>query len=174
MGLRWNALPLTRFHVVQEFPLRLHHNTPGWVRSGSVFHIRIRVSPTQNIPLTKPTLAADLLKSVQLYHDSQKWWCKLFLLMPDHLHALLAFPRESGMSATIREWKRGAARIQGVQWQDNYFDHRVRSAKLEGEVWNYIRRNPAVKGLCPNDDLWAYWWSGVQQRIEGNALHLDP
>jgi hypothetical protein len=97
--------------VVKEFPLRLHRNTPDWVKDGSVFHIRIRADASQAAPLTAPAPSADLLKSVQLYHAAGKWWCELFLLMPDHLHALLAFPPEPGMAATIREWKRGAARL---------------------------------------------------------------
>jgi len=81
--------------------------------------------------------------------------------MPDHLHALLAFPREPGMAATIREWKRGAARLQGVKWQENFFDHRIRSDKFRAETWHYIRRNPVAKGLCPDEDSWTYWWSGT-------------
>lgn len=146
---------------MKEYPLRLHHNTPVWVKGGSVFHIRIRTSSRQAIPLTAPALAADLLNSAQLYHAADKWWCELFLLMPDHLHALLAFPGKPGMAATIREWKRGAARLQGVKWQENFFDHRIRSGKLGAETWSYIRRNPVVKGLCPDEDSWAYWWSGI-------------
>jgi hypothetical protein len=119
---------------VANYPLRLHHNTPAWVKDGSMFHIRIRVAIPQIAPLTTSALAADLLKSVQLYHAAGKWWCELFLLMPDHLHALLAFPGEPGMAATIREWKRGAARLQGVKWQENFFDHRIRSEKLGAET----------------------------------------
>ena len=154
-------MSLTRFHRVKEYPLRLHHNTPGWVKDGSIFHIRFRVDESQPKPLTTPVLAAALLKSVQLYHASGKWWCKLFLLMPDHLHALLVFPRETGMAATNRGWKRGTARLHGVNWQENFFDHRIRSDKLESETWDYIRRNPVVKGLCPNEDSWTHWWSGI-------------
>ena len=158
---RWNALSLTRFRRVKEYPLRLHHNTPGWVKDGSIFHIRIRTDASQTVPLTVPALASDLLKSAKFYQAAGKWWCELFLLMPDHLHALLAFPPELGMAVTIREWKRGAARLQGVKWQMNFFDHRIRNAKLGKEAWDYIRRNPVVKGLSRDEDSWPYWWSGV-------------
>ncbi len=146
---------------MKDYPLRLSHNTPGWVNDGSVFHIRIRVDASQARPLISPGLAANLLKAAHRYHASGRWRCKLFLLMPDHLHVLLAFSREAGMAATVREWKRGTARLHGVIWQDNFFDHRIRSDKLEAETWDYIRRNPVVKGLCPDEESWAYWWSGV-------------
>lgn len=79
--------------------------------------------------------------------------------MPDHVHALLAFPRESGMSVVVRNWKRGAARIQGVHWQDNFFDHRIRSKAAAQEKWLYIRRNPVVKGLCAGEEVGPCRWS---------------
>ena len=82
----------------------------------------------------------------------------MFLLMPDHAHALLAFPREPGMSVVLRNWKRGAARLQGVRWQENYFDHRIRSKAEAQEKWLYIRRNPVVKGLCSKEEDWPHWW----------------
>ena len=79
--------------------------------------------------------------------------------MPDHLHALLAFPRDQGMSIVIRNWKRGAARLQGVRWQTNYFDHRIRTKSEGQECWTYIRRNPVAKGLCASEEDWPHWWS---------------
>jgi putative transposase len=78
--------------------------------------------------------------------------------MPDHVHALLAFPGTPGMSVVIRNWKRGAARLQGVLWQDNYFDHRIRSKAEAQEKGLYIRRNPVVKGLCGKVEDWPHWW----------------
>ncbi|MDB6168077.1 MAG: hypothetical protein JWM88_941 [Verrucomicrobia bacterium] len=141
------------------FPRRLHHDTPHWVRDGALFHIRVRVDSSQTILLTQPDLACALLQSAQSYHHSGKWWCGLFLLMPDHLHALLSFPPTSRMAMILRDWKRAAARIQGIRWQANFFDHRIRSGNLGSEKWTYIRRNPVVKGLCACEDDWPWWWS---------------
>jgi len=76
--------------------------------------------------------------------------------MPDHLHALLIFPFEPGMSPTIRQWKSWHARSKGVQWQDGYFDHRIRN---DGELdvkAAYIRLNPVVKELCVAPDRWPW------------------
>ncbi len=117
---------------MKRYPQRLHHDIPGWVKDGAIFHVRLRVAATQGVVLTDAALAAKLLDAAERYHLAGRWWCDLFLLMPDHLHALLAFPREPGMSAVIRSWKRAAARLQGVCWQENYFDHRIRT-KAEGQ-----------------------------------------
>lgn len=77
----------------------------------------------------KPELASRLLDAARRYHELGRWWCELLLLMPDHLHAIAAFPSEPGMSEVLRNWKRGTARFQHVQWQDGYFDHRLRTEK---------------------------------------------
>ncbi len=145
---------------MEHYPQRLHHTTPGWVKEGALFHVRLRVAEGQAGALTEAILATKLLEAAKHYHSAGHWWCDLFLLMPDHVHALLAFPREPGMSVVIRNWKRGAARLQGVRWQENYFDHRVRTQAEAQEKWLYIRRNPVVKGLCASENNWPHWWSG--------------
>jgi putative transposase len=143
-----------------EYPARLHHKPPGWVKDGALFHVRIRTEK-QPILLTNPKLAEQLLVEVRRYHELGKWWCELFLLMPDHVHALLIFPREPGMSEIVRSWKRGTARFQKISWQDGYFDHRLRSDKESRETWNYIGRNPVVKNLCTSEGDWPWRWSAL-------------
>jgi len=51
---------------------------------------------------------------------------RLCLLMPDHLHAIIAFPREPGMATTVKNWKKFVAEKYGVDWQRDFFDHRLR------------------------------------------------
>ena len=96
--------------------LKLHHHTPAWVPPGAVFHIRIRCAPLQSsgATLTTPCLGAALLNSARLYHTRQRWWCRIFLLMPDHVHALIAFPSAEAMSRVIGEWKHFHARHTGI------------------------------------------------------------
>jgi putative transposase len=147
---------------LRAYPGRLHHTIPTWVKDGSLFHIRIRTAPEQASPLTESNLARELLVAAQRYHELGHWWCKLFLIMPDHVHAMLAFPPEPGMSTIIRDWKRGTARFQGVQWQTNYFDHRIRNNSEANEKWSYIRRNPVVKGLCLAEEDCQHWWSALR------------
>lgn len=141
---------------MREYPGKLYHKTPGWVMSGALFHVRLRAEPTQGAALTDSPLALELIAAARRYHEFGRWWCKLFLLMPDHVHAIIAFPREPGMSVTVRDWKRGTTRFQGVCWQMNYFDHRLRNDEEVRQAWSYIRRNPVAKGLCPCKDDWAW------------------
>jgi hypothetical protein len=158
---------------VPAYPERLHHKTPAWVPENVIFHIRIRVAPANTVPLTTPLLAASLLTAAERYHNLGHWWCELFLLMPDHVHALLRFPAETHLAEAIRQWKRGTTRFQHVNWQVNFFDHRLRNAKEANEKWRYIRLNPVVKGLCAAETHWPYVWSPVE-RVDPNALPWAP
>ena len=142
-----------------EYPGRLSHGVPGWVKPGARFHVRIRAAANQAVPLTEPTLGAGLLSAAKLYHERGRWWCGLIVLMPDHLHALLSFPEAGGLVATVRDWKRATARFHGVLWQDNFFDHRLRSETEADEAWVYLGRNPVVKGLAAQPEDWAWRWS---------------
>ena len=76
--------------------------------------------------------------------------------MPDHLHALLSFGHSPGMSSVLRDWKRGHARMTGISWQSNYFDHRIRSHAGFTEKYAYIERNPVAKGLCAEPEDWPW------------------
>ena len=55
-----------------------------------------------------------VLTAVKFNHERSLWYCQLCLLMPDHLHAIIAFPREPGMETTVKNWKRFVA---GNQWR---------------------------------------------------------
>ena len=134
----------------KAYPERLHHAVPAWVESGACFHIRLRAAPGHcaSRPLAAPEIAHGLLGAARFYHERQRWHCRLFLLMPDHIHALLAFPMESRMSRVVGEWKHYASRQWNIGWQENFFDHRIRNAHELAEKYAYIRRNPVVKGLC--------------------------
>ena len=134
---------------------RLYHAIPGWVPDGEVFHIRIRA---ESPDLTCASVAHALLTSVGHYQASGRWHCPLFLLMPDHLHALISFPREPGMSDTVRAWKTYHARQHGIRWQSGYFDHRIRSEDELTAKAHYIRQNPVVKGLCAVPEAWPWKW----------------
>lgn len=118
--------------------------------------MRIRCDRTQAIPLTTRKLADLVLESVGHYHVNGRWHARLFLLMPDHLHALLSFPPNQTMSAVIRSWKAYHARCSGVKWQSGYFDHRIRNAKELDAKWGYIRQNPVVKELCQQEEDWPW------------------
>ena len=124
-----------------------------------MFHVRLRTALDQVVPLTAPELAPQILKAVQRYHELAHWWCQLVVVMPDHLHALLSFPADAAMAATVRDWKRGTARFQSVRWQTNFFDHRIRTTAERDKTWIYMLNNPVAKGLVARPEEWPWQWT---------------
>jgi REP element-mobilizing transposase RayT len=82
--------------------------------------------------------------------------------MPDHWHALLSFGPEASMSRVVGDWKKYHARHAGIEWQQGYFDHRLRAhlEQLDAKA-AYIRRNPVVAGLCTQEKDWPWQWSAT-------------
>ena len=140
----------------RKFGRRLHHDTPLWVPRDAVFHIRIRCAVDNSIPLTQQPLADRLMESVAFYRDRRLWWPRLWLLMPDHIHALLSFSAEKKMSLLVGKWKEYHAKQHGVRWQENYFDHRLRNERELSEKFDYILNNPVAKALCKSADDWPW------------------
>lgn len=56
--------------------------------------------------------------------------------MPDHIHALVAFPSDKSMSTVVGSWKRYTTRFLHVKWQVNFFDHRIRNGNELRETGN--------------------------------------
>ena len=146
--------------VYRGFPSRLRHEVPHWVEQGAWFHIRIALDRSiQQRMLSEDGLAQPLLESATFYQINQLWHIGIFLLMPDHLHAVISFGREKKMSGLIRDWKRFHARKHSVLWQEDYFDHRLRNDERADQLSskiNYIRQNPVVAGLCNTADDWKW------------------
>jgi putative transposase len=76
--------------------------------------------------------------------------------MPDHLHLLVGISADASLSKLIRDCKRIAARKVKIEWQRNFFDHRLRRDESESEKFEYIRQNPLRAGLIRKIDEWPY------------------
>ncbi len=146
--------------LYRGFPSKLHHEVPPWVKTGALFHIRIAVDrEKERSPLTDTALAQALLDSARFYEINQLWYITLFLLMPDHLHALLSFASDESMSKVVADWKHFQTRKYRIIWQGGYFDHRLRDDERDEQLsakMNYIRHNPVAAGLCTRAEDWPW------------------
>lgn len=135
---------------------RLYHGTPSWVQEGETFFITINARPRGLTQLTKFNVGSQILASVARLHHEHKWWCHLCLLMPDHLHGLFAFPFDVSMTRQIAAFKSFQARQSGIQWQDGFFDHRIRNDAEFKLKADYIRQNPGRAGLVKRAQDWPH------------------
>ncbi|MFA6287989.1 MAG: transposase [Opitutaceae bacterium] len=164
--------PEVAFHLdlMKEYPARLHHAVPEWVKSGAVFHVRGRCERGNTVDLTKPEVAKALLESVSFYQTKQRWHVTLFVLMPDHWHALISFPQEDAMIRVVGDWKRYQEKQHGIHWQEGFFDHRIRNdAELDEKAY-YIRMNPVRAELCAEMNQWAWRLEQVDGDLRAPAV----
>ena len=103
--------------------------------------------------LKRPELAKIVAENLR-HLDEQQYWLTDFVVMPNHVHALAAFPSESDMLPRIEAWKRYQARQinaamkqTGRFWQVDDFDHLVRSPEQFEHYRRYIANNPGRANL---------------------------
>ena len=87
-----------------------------------------------------------------------------FIIMPDHVHLLIALGLRLDLSHTISEWCRRATNESkaggaAIKWQKGFHDHKVREGESVVDIVNYIERNPVRKELCSEPSAWE--WSSA-------------
>ncbi len=91
------------------------------------------------------------------------WRVGRYVIMPDHIHFFCARDKQASAlseflgrfkSCTTRKaWDRGRA---GRLWQQEFFDHLLRSNESYAQKWEYVRRNPVRAGLCAKPEDWPH------------------
>jgi REP element-mobilizing transposase RayT len=106
--------------------------------------------------------------AVRQSYDLYAW-----AIMPNHVHAVLE--PHVPMPATMRRLKgrtsRIANRILGRSgqrfWQDESYDHWIRSPQELADVIRYVEGNPVKAGLVSTEEQWA--WSSARFRAGGQT-----
>jgi REP element-mobilizing transposase RayT len=134
----------------------LGHRVPGWVKPESLFFVTICAAKRNGAPLLAAGRGARLIASVLHVHEAGAWFARLFLVMPDHVHGIFAFPMENTMAKRVAAWKSYTAKTLGIEWQERFFDHRLRSNESPTEKALYIRMNPVRAGLVSSPEAWSF------------------
>jgi putative transposase len=109
--------------------------------------------------LRQPELAKTVADSL-LHFDGERYLLTDFVVMPNHVHLLAAFVDEDGMLVQCDSWKHYTARqinlrlgTKGRLWQQDGFDHLVRSLHHFEAFRRYIADNPKKAGLKEGEYL---------------------
>ena len=141
-------LPIRKSHL---------HEVPLWVDPArSDYFITICCQQRGINQLCLPETSRVLLDSVRFYRAQDRWFPSLFLLMPDHLHMIVNFGYEHGMTRVIKAWKSYHAKRTDIRWQDDFFEHRLRGEKGVDEKAAYILQNPVRAGLVQEESEWPH------------------
>ncbi len=107
--------------------------------------------------LKHPAYSKIVAESLLFFHED-RYVMEDFVIMPNHVHLLAAFPSHEAMLKQCESWKRFTARQinkrignQGRFWQKDAFDHLVRNEKQLERLKEYLRQNP-VKARLKNGE----------------------
>jgi putative transposase len=148
----------TECHPYRRLPQRkrLPHDAPFSLPDTEIWFVTICCRERGRNQLTREPMAAQLLGSAAFYHERGRWFIHLFLLMPDHLHALVSFDSRESLRGVVCAWKRYQATHHGIIWQRDFFDHRLRRDESFYEKAAYIRMNPVRAGLVDDPAKWPH------------------
>jgi len=77
--------------------------------------------------------------------------------MPYHVHLVLAFPDiERPVETIMSKWKEWTAKTLKIEWQRDFFEHRLRKGESFREKADYVLSNPVRAGLVQKAEDWPY------------------
>ena len=131
---------------------------PDWINGNPVYFVTICCEERVRNTLAITEVASSIIESVIFRQRMKQWDIYHFLLMPDHLHALISIGNEHNLKKVVSDWKRYCAKQFGIKWQRDFFDHRIRSDNSFTEKLDYIVNNPVCKKLVEHIEDWPYSW----------------
>jgi REP element-mobilizing transposase RayT len=105
--------------------------------------------------LGRPACSA-LVETSLRHFDGAHYTLDSFVIMPNHVHALIRLVAGHPLPAVIKSWKSFSARkinehhaTTGPLWQEGYRDRLIRDDAHLHRCRRYIRRNPEKARLAP-------------------------
>ena len=103
--------------------------------------------------LSDPRAREEVAKTLEFFHG-QRYWLGDYVIMPNHIHCLVAFLDNDIVKTQPGSWMRFSAKkinqllgSNGALWFPEPFDHLVRSENQLEYLRSYIGDNPKKAGL---------------------------
>jgi len=118
--------------------------------------------------LRRPEIA-DIVADALRFFAGQRYRLDAWVVMPNHVHAVLWPMPNHALSDILQSWKRFTAREANKRlartgepfWQPESFDHWIRNDEEHARCCRYVVNNPVKAGLCSAPDQWR--WSNAWQ-----------
>jgi len=108
-------------------------------------------------PFRQPELALIVAEHLK-YFDGQRYDLDCFVIMPNHVHAIVQFRPGYDLKLIGQSWQRLSARRinkllgrSGPVWQREPFDHLIRSGRQFQYLRHYIKENPNAAHLSSGE-----------------------
>ncbi len=148
-----------------RFPQRKHlHRLERLLVPGPpLFYLTMVVLPRRPV-LDCEAAAAILVREWGRARERYGWAVGRYTVMPDHVHFFAAPVAEDAQTLSLfgGYWKRSTRlhlRRQvrpDFRWQEEFFDHLLRSHESYAQKWEYVRNNPVRQGLVARPEDWPY------------------
>ncbi|HUA16053.1 MAG TPA: transposase [Verrucomicrobiae bacterium] len=124
----------------------------------------------QRMPIFRRDSTARLLiDTLAHYRDQGRYLLHEFVIMPDHLHALLTPGEAVSVERAMQFIKGGFSfrlKQRGRVWQASFTNHRVRDLEDYERHREYIRMNPVRARLAARPDQYPYSSAADNLRID--------
>ena len=128
--------------------LRLHRQREG----PGIFFVTKCLEPRK--PVIGELIASEVCSALALCGEKKLIYLAAFVVMLDHWHVVLATADGKPISHRMQDlgrWLRrscgGILSQHGCDWQDGFYETRIRSAKQFQFVCSYVEENPVRAGL---------------------------
>ena len=116
----------------------------------------------------------------------QKGRCIGFVVMPNHVHAVVWFPLDNQISEFLKQWKKRSSvqikrllrtgvvsygrriDLEDPVWQAGFYSFNIYSPKKLLEKLNYMHQNPVRAGLATRATDWC--WSSARYYEQGRSV----
>ena len=120
-----------------------------------------------------------MVRDALLHFDGERYPLLAWIIMPNHVHALIETLPGFPLDGVIHSWKSFSAkranrllRRTGVFWMGDYFDRYVRDEKHLSAVIQYMEENPVKAGLVRFAREWRWLGSCLQEDGAGGTPAL--
>jgi putative transposase len=113
------------------------------------------------LPVLIPAPAATFITAAHRLHAEALWRLRCLTVMPDHAHLFFTLGSRLTLSQLFGRLKhdtRTDIRAHHVDWQDNFYDHRLRPNDSREATIRYIWLNPYRAGLVSARETWPYFY----------------
>ncbi len=111
-----------------------------------------------------------IVLEVYIYQHKKMFWLHAVIVMPEHVHLIFDVCRDQDTAPfsllEVMQNRKGvsAHRInrllkrKGKVWQEESFDHVLRSEERLEDRIEYLRQNPVRRGLCRAAEEYPWVW----------------
>ena len=90
------------------------------------------------------------------------WAIGRYVIMPEHVHFFCKAELDAKALPTfMQRWKEWSSKrmarelnLSGRIWQEEFFDHVLRSSESYSQKWDYVKENPVRAGLVKSSNEW--------------------